>query len=142
MKKTICLYFTICLITQISIAQNTPLEIYSSNRFWKSDKTKAGDAFNFKNTTNSKYEYIFFIYADTITITYNKQKIVFTITKRKSLFKDATGYFVSSSNGNSFLVEVDSRKIGNKQDYDIELMRIDKYGIAQSLTRFDIKKLK
>jgi len=141
MKKSICIILLLLEIIQFSDAQVAPSEIYSSKRFWRSDKTKTGTGFKFRNATNVKRRYTFAIYKDCIKLT-NKESTLYKINKIDGHYLDATHYLVSNSSGQPFLIIVGNVIVDNKHSYDITVIKTAKDGKTLSVTKFDVKKLK
>lgn len=141
MKYPIFLSLLFLIFVQFSNAQVAPSEVYSSTRFWRSDKTKTGTGFKFRNATNVKREYLFAIYKDHIKLS-NQKTTIYKIDKIDGHYSDATHYLVSNSSGQSFLIIVDNYIINKKHIYGITIIETAKNGKTLSVTRFDVKKLK
>ena len=128
-------------VIQVTNAQVKPLEIYSSKRFWKSDKTKTGTGFKFRTATNVKRELLFTIYKDHITLT-NKKDIIYKINKIDAKYTDATHYLVSDLHKQSYAITIDDDVIDKKHIYGITIIKTAKDGKYLSVTRFDVNKIK
>ncbi|HEY9003322.1 MAG TPA: hypothetical protein VIM89_18345 [Mucilaginibacter sp.] len=141
MKKPILICLFLLAIIQFSKAQTIPLEIYSSNRFWKSDKTKTGSGFKFRNTTTVKQPYVFTIYKYHITFK-DRNFTTYKINKVEAKWSDATHYLVSDLKGQTFMVIKSDIIIDNKHTYNIEIIKTAKDGKELAVTMYDVKKVK
>jgi hypothetical protein len=140
MKKSIFISLFLLIIVQFAKAKTVPLEIYSSNRFWKSDKTKTG-SFKLRNATIVKQPYLFTIYKDHITFK-NQGINIYKINKIEAKWSDATHYLVSDPKGQSFMIIKNDEVLGNKHSYSITIMKTTQDGKWLSVTQFDLKRVK
>ena len=141
MKKPICIILFLFGMVRFSVAQTTTLEIYSSKKFWESDKVKNGVGFKFRNTIFLKQPYLFIIYKDHITFK-GKQNITYKVNKIESQYQDSVHYLVSDSNGQSFTIIIDDNIIDSKHYSGITIIKTGKDGRDVAVTRYDVKKQK
>jgi len=129
------------LTMSFSYAQEKPLQIYSSTRLWRSDKTKTGSGFKFRNTTNVKKPYLFAIYKDHISLTRGKST-VYQIKRKDDHYSNSVHYFLTNSKNQYFEFTLSWSNEDNNPDYAFTVVETTKHGKALSVTRFVLKKIK